>query len=87
MNFATEKQLSYILALSSEVQNESLRSLAEVRCIGLYPEDIGGAMTSTDAAQHIKNLKKMKKNISKVPMYQDPNQPFTNNFLAELWKQ
>lgn len=86
LQFATTKQIRYVLSLCSEIQNESVTSLTEVRCIPLHPEDLPGAMTQKDAAKCINELENLRKNLNKIPMYQDPDQPFTNDFLAELYK-
>ena len=56
---ATEKQISYTLALASKIQGTRVGYLSQVTCVSLNQRQKRGGMTKSEASAIIDELKTM----------------------------
>jgi len=81
----TTKQHNYILSLASEIQNEPVQFMSQVRCLPLTPDEQIGRIDKSAVSRHINMLKKMQKQLRETPMNEhDLEQPFSDQFIAQL---
>lgn len=84
MTISTKQHL-YILSLASEIQNEPVQFMSQVRCLHLTPDEQIGRIEKRDASRHIDMLKKLRKLLHETPMHEDDlERPFSDHFLAQL---